>query len=239
MEILSASRRLKRIYIYIHTRLSLNPARPTAQMHRPLPPLGETPPRCACVYGASLSARSKLNAIPPRDPRLRGATSATKWLDIVAPREWYVVLECGSIDDTIRIKYACVKFVQGKGETSAISAIRSRTRYKGMERRMQWKSSRSAWNQLRERMARSLYSFAFSRRGTKRAWITRHRKTRTSLPRAIPLCKFQLPAIWRPSNRGPGQIFTRRRYLYEPLNARSTHDIVFSRMKVTFFFFFF
>lgn len=55
--------RLKRIYIYIHTRLSLNPARPTAQMHRPLPPLGETPPRCACVYGASLSARSKLNAI--------------------------------------------------------------------------------------------------------------------------------------------------------------------------------
>lgn len=51
------------IHIYIHTRLSLNPARPTAQMHRPLPPLGETPPRCACVYGASLSARSKLNAI--------------------------------------------------------------------------------------------------------------------------------------------------------------------------------
>lgn len=93
-----------------------------------------------------------------------------------------MVLECGSIDDTIRIKYACVKFVQGKGETSAISAIRSRTRYKGMERTMQWKSSRSAWNQLRERMARSLYSFAFSRHGTKRAWITRHRKTRTSLP---------------------------------------------------------
>lgn len=120
----------------------------------------------------------------------------------------------------------------GMRETSAIPAIRSRTRYKGMvPRTIQWKSSRPAWNQLRERMPRPpLYSFAFSRRGTKRAWITRHRrKTRTSLPSSRNLfMQISTASHLTPLKpRAPRQIFTRRRYLYEPLNARSTRDTFF------------
>lgn len=60
-------------------------------------------------------------------------------------------------------------------------------------------------------------------------------KNENESPSRNPFMQISTASHLTPLKPRPGQIFTRRRYLYEPLNARSTHDIVFSRMKVIFF----
>lgn len=106
------SRRLKRIY----TRLSLNPARPTAQMHRRLPP-----PRrvCARVNGGDreqVTERHRLESRLGRDstsceePRCSTLSPAKMSFNRYHSFPWFVQLPRTTLTTRTR-----VKFVQGRG----------------------------------------------------------------------------------------------------------------------------